>query len=77
MSADGVGGDRQDDGRQSGRPEAGEVGLTEVAGAEGAGAVRLGEVVAEDAGPDEGLDVEVDDIAAAIEVEGRLGQRNR
>jgi hypothetical protein len=35
------------------------------------------EVVAQDAGPDEGLDVEVDDVADAIEAEGTLGQRNR
>jgi hypothetical protein len=37
----------------------------------------LREVVAEDAGPDKGLDVEVDDVAGAVQVEGGLGQRNR
>lgn len=76
MSPSGVGGDREHHGGQPRRSQPGQIGLSEVAGPEGAGAVGLREVVAEDAGPDEGLDVEVDDVAGAIEVERRLGQRN-
>ena len=33
-----------------------------------------GEVVAEDPGPDEGLDVQVDDLARPVELECGLGQ---
>jgi hypothetical protein len=76
-TAGGVRGDREHDGGEARRPQAGQVGLTEVPGTERPGAVGPREVVAQDAGPDERLDVKVDDVAGAIEIERRLGQRNR
>lgn len=73
-SSDGIRGDRQDHRRQAGGPETGQIGLSEVAGVEGPRAVRPTQVVAEDAGPDEGLDVEVDDLARPVELEGGAAQ---
>jgi hypothetical protein len=69
-AADGIRGDRQDDRREAGGPQAGEVGLAQVAGPQRPGAVGGGEVVAEEAGPDEGLDVEVDDLARPVQLGG-------
>ena len=64
-----VRGDREDDRRQTGLPKAGQIRLAEVAGPERPGAVPGGHVVAEEAGPDERLDVQIDDLARPVEVE--------
>src|SRR5581483_3492704 len=58
-------------GRQPGRLQPREVGLSEPPGAGRAGAVDAGQVVAEDPGPDERLDVEVDDFARPVELPRR------
>src|ERR1700741_5220005 len=72
-----VRGDRQNRRRQARHLEPGEVGLAEEAGAGEAWPVEGGEVVAEDAGPDEGLDVEVDDLAGPVELERRRRRRGQ
>src|SRR5258708_4019175 len=51
-------------GAGDGRPEAGEVGQ------QGGGSGGGGEVVAEDPGPEEACDVEVDDLARPVQLQG-------
>src|SRR5581483_9500918 len=71
--AGGGGGEREDGRGQAAGGQAGQVGLAQPPGAGGPGPVGPAEVVAEDPGPDEGLDVEVDHLARPAEGE-RLGR---
>src|SRR5438552_18507289 len=68
-----VGGDREHHAGESGGRQPGEVGLAQPAGAGWPGAVGPGQVVTEDPGPDEGLDVEVDDLAGPAQGDGLRG----
>jgi hypothetical protein len=64
-----IGRDRPDGAADAGFAQARQIGLAVEARAEEAAAVAAKEVVAEDARPDEGVDVQIDDVAFAIELD--------
>jgi hypothetical protein len=63
----GIGGDDPGGARDAGLDQAGEVDVAEEPAAERPGTVAPGQVVAEQAGPDVGVDVQIDDVAGRVE----------